>query len=612
MTVLCGWLPADAEREHRSVVASMGRALRVHPGQAWTEWSVCGLSIGLLELRGTGPPAEPYAPAVTPDGRYHLWMAGEAFDGGGFVEVPDADGSRTLAFRRSLLANLLDRGVDAIATLDGEYQIALWDTRDRRLVLLNDRFGGLPLYWARSRAGFAFAGGVRGILMAPGIRCDPDPEAIREAVTFGGFRLGDRTSVAAVKMVAGASVVTVDDGRPTFRRYWRWTDVPASSLRPIDGLIDEAQRLWRRAIRLRLSGATRPGQTLSGGLDSRAILAEAAPVAPTWTAITYGLAGCDDARYAKRAVEAVGATWVFQPLYGGRDHDWLDVRTGQVQHTDGLIDLTDLMHLEALPLQVALLDVHLSGYIGDAVSGPTFNDVITPGGALRQLPFYGTRLGLDEDAALARVEQCVSTLDGASPRFVLFEHKLPQSTNRWSAAWRPWLRVRKPFVDYAVFDFWQGLASELRGRHRLYERWLRSRYPACFARIPNQRTGLPVLAPSWRVGLGRARRLAWRMIQPSLAGLGFPARRRLRYYHADDVFWRDPRTRERIEGMIVRRGSLCCEVLGRERVTAVVSDWFDRLAAPTQVIGALYVYEAYHRDLPRHLGAARCGRRGDT
>ncbi len=374
---------------------------------------MCGLSIGLLELRGTGPPAEPYAPAVTPDGRYHLWMAGEAFDGGGFVEVPDADGSRTLAFRRSLLANLLDRGVDAIATLDGEYQIALWDTRDRRLVLLNDRFGGLPLYWARSRAGFAFAGGVRGILMAPGIRCDPDPEAIREAVTFGGFRLGDRTSVAAVKMVAGASVVTVDDGRPTFRRYWRWTDVPASSLRPIDGLIDEAQRLWRRAIRLRLSGATRPGQTLSGGLDSRAILAEAAPVAPTWTAITYGLAGCDDARYAKRAVEAVGATWVFQPLYGGRDHDWLDVRTGQVQHTDGLIDLTDLMHLEALPLQVALLDVHLSGYIGDAVSGPTFNDVITPGGALRQLPFYGTRLGLDEDAALARVEQCVSTLDGA-------------------------------------------------------------------------------------------------------------------------------------------------------------------------------------------------------
>lgn len=608
MTALCGWLSADPEREDQGVVASMGRALRVHVGQAWAEWSVSDLSIGLLELPAAESPAEQYAPASTPDGRYYLWMAGEAFDGGNFVEVRDAVYSRTLAFRRSLLANLLVRGFDEIAKLDGEYQIVLWDARDRILVLLNDRFGGLPLYWARSPKGFAFAGGVRGILMAPGMRCDPDPEAIREAVTFGGFRLGDRTNVAAVKMLPGASVVTVSEGRPSFRRYWSWADLLARPPRPIDELISEAQSLWQRAIRLRLFGATRPGETLSGGLDSRAILAEAARVAPTWTAITYGLAGCDDARYAQRAVEAMGTTWVFQPLYGGRDPDWLDARTGHVQHTDGLIGLTDLMHLETLPLQAGLLDVHLSGYIGDAVSGSTFNDVVTPVDALHRLPFYGTPLGLDHSAALTRVEQWASALDGANPRFVLFEHKLPQSTNRLSAAWRPWLRVRKPFVDHAVFDFWQSLSSELRGRHRLYERWLRSRYPACFGKIPNQKTGLPVLAPSWRLGLARARRLAWRMIQPSLASLGLPARPRLRYYHADEFFWRVPQTRERIEGMILRQGSLSCEIFGRESVVAVVSDWFDRLAVPTQVIGALYVYEAYHRDLVLHLGDARCGR----
>jgi len=608
LTALCGWLPADPEREDQGVVASMGRAIRVHIGQVWAEWSVSGLSIGLLELPAAESPAEQYAPAVTPDGRYHLWMAGEAFDGGGFVEVRNAVNSRTLDFRRSLLVNLLVRGIAAIAKLDGEYQIVLWDARDRTLVLLNDRFGGLPLYWSRSSKGFAFAGGVRGILMAPGMRCDPDPEAVREAVTFGGFRLGDRTNVAAVKMVPGASVVTVSEGRPTFRRYWRWADLPARPPLPINGLIDEAQSLWQRAVRVRLAGSTKPGETLSGGLDSRAILAEATRVAPTWTAITYGLAGCDDARYAQRAVEATRTTWVFQHLYSGRDPDWLDARTGHVQHTDGLIGLTDLMHLESLPLQVALLDVHLSGYIGDAVSGPTFNEVHTPLDALHRLPFYATRLGLDQNAALGRVEQWLSALDGANPRFVLFEHKLPQSTNRLSAAWRPWLRVRKPFVDYAVFDFWQSLPSELRGRDRLYERWLRSRYPACFGKIPNQKTGLPVLAPTWRLGLARARRFAWQVIQPLLVNLGLPARPRLRYYHADEVYWRVPQTRERIEGMILRQGSLSCEIFGRASVAAVVADWFDRLAVPTQVIGALYAYEEYHRDLPRHLDTARYGR----
>ena len=50
----------------------------------------------------------------------------------------------------------------AIRGLDGEYQIALWDRAERTLLLLVDRFAALPLYWARSRQGFAFAGGVRG------------------------------------------------------------------------------------------------------------------------------------------------------------------------------------------------------------------------------------------------------------------------------------------------------------------------------------------------------------------------------------------------------------------------------------------------------------------
>ena len=67
----------------------------------------------------------------------------------------------------------------------------------------------------------------------------------------------------------------------------------------------------------------------------------------------------------------------------------------------------------------------------------------------------------------------------------------------------------------------------------------------------------------------------------------------------------DPEARARIEGTILRQDSLCCDILGREAVTTVVKDWFDRLAAPTQVIGALYVYEMYHRKLPDLLQDVR-------
>src|SRR6202011_6228002 len=128
-------------------------------------------------------------------------------------------------------------------------------------------------------------------------------------VTFGGFRLGDRTQIASVKMVSGGTIVTVSDLRPRFRRYWNWNRIPVTGFDSRRSAIEEMYRLWQQAISLRLTGAQRPGQTLSGGLDSRAILAEATPRVPVWTAITYGELECDDARYARRAADAVGALW---------------------------------------------------------------------------------------------------------------------------------------------------------------------------------------------------------------------------------------------------------------------------------------------------------------
>ncbi len=607
MSLFCGWLAADENNSGKQVVGAMQRALRVHPGQAEAIWQSANLTVGLLELPEAEPVESVYAPAVSADRRFWLWMAGEAFDGGGWIKFADATETRTLSFRQRLLEKLLASGVDAISKLDGEYQIALWDSRERELTILNDRFGSLPLYWANTSSGFAFAGGVRGVLMAPGVSAAPDTEAIREAVSFGGYRLGDRTNVAAVKMVAGASVVSVRNGLPSFRRYWHWRDIPPVNQRPIPELIEELHGHWQLAIKRRLAGAKRPGQTLSGGLDSRAILAEAAPQTDSWTAITYGVAGCDDERYARRAAEAVGASWMFQELYGQGDLDsagWLEQRTRYIQQADGLMDLTDSMHLETLPLQAKTIDTHLSGYIGDAVSGPTFNEVTTPEDVLRKLPYYGTELGLDYSEAVALAETMVEHLSGAPARFALFDHKLPQATNRWCAAWRPWLRVRRPFTDYAFFDFCQGLPTVVRGELNLHERWLRSKYPTCFSSIPNQKTGMPILTPNWLLQAERARRFAWKKVQPTLAQLSLPVRPRVRNYTADEIYWRTPKARQRIEGAILDPDSISCRVLGRDKVTALVQRWFDQAAAPTQVIGAMYVYEMYHRALPAVLKTA--------
>jgi hypothetical protein len=385
------------------------------------------------------------------------------------------------------------------------------------------------------------------------------------------------------------------------RRYWEWSEIPAHDSVSADEVVEDLRGAWTSAVGRRLDGAGRPGLTLSGGLDSRAILAEAAHQGRRLRAITYGVPESDDVKYARESAVTAGARWTLCPLYAG---DWLERRTSRIQQTDGLIDLVDLMHLEAFDTIRSEMDVSLSGYVGDAVTGPRFDDVSSAVELAVALPYYGGRLGLSWDEARSRAAALVRVLEGASPRFGIFDHKIPQSTNRIPLAMRPGVRVRRPFVDYRVFELAQGVSARIRRDGALRDRWLRSTYPALF-RIPNQNTGVPPLAPDWRRSLTRAVRFAWRRTLATAASLGAPVTVPRRHYHADEVFWRRPEARARIEAAILRNGSLSCDLFGREAVASVLRDWFDRLEGPTQVIGALYVFESYHRDLGATLDAAR-------
>jgi hypothetical protein len=134
---------------------------------------------------------------------------------------------------------------------------------------------------------------------------------------------------------------------------------------------------------------------------------------------------------------------------------------------------------------------------------------------------------------------------------------------------------------------------------------LKARYPEFFARIPDQSTGVPVLTPRWRFNAVRAGRFACRIIQRTANRIGVPMAPRQRAYHDDERVWSEVSTRGRIESVILRRDSLCCEVFGRQAVADVVKQWFERGEGPAQIVGALYVFELYHRDLPASLRAVK-------
>ncbi|HXD16463.1 MAG TPA: asparagine synthase-related protein [Vicinamibacterales bacterium] len=595
--MLFGWLAADGG-DAADVLVSMAAALRVTAEERATVWTLGALGIGLLE-RPFADDESRCEPARAADGSA-LWMSGEAFDWPSHGGIRRASESRSLAFRTRLLAAVAAEGAEAIRDLDGEYQIAFWNARERTLLLLNDRFAALPMYVATGRRGVAFAGGVRGVLMAPGVDTQPDADAIREAVSFGGHRLGGRTNVRGVAMLPPAAAVTMSvDGLQT-RRYWTWAEVRDGDATDPGTLMEETRSAWTNAVARRLDGARRPGLTLSGGLDSRAILAEAAVQQAHVTALTYGVPQSDDVKIARRAARAAGAEWRLHPLYA---EGWLERRTQRIHETDGLMDLVDLMHAEPLETMTSAFDVYLSGYIGDVVSGATYLDIRNPAELLAAMPYYGGRLALPFREAQARAGELIAKVPGLA-RFAPYEHKLPQAIGRITAAARPYTHVRRPFVDYRFFETAQRVPHAWRRGHRWHEKWLRSTYPALF-RIPNQRTGVPPGSSRLRWQTTRVARYGWRHVLKRARAAGLPVVVPERSYHPDERYWSQPAERDAIERTIMRPGSISCEVFGRSRVDETVRAFFSQGAAPVQVIGALYVFERYHQTLAASLADAR-------
>jgi asparagine synthase (glutamine-hydrolysing) len=170
-------------------------------------------------------------------------------------------------------------GEDFVHRLNGMYALALWQAEPHRLVLVRDRLGVKPLYWARLRGGgIAFASEIKALfaggLVAPAV----DETAVRAYVTHG-YVPGPRTLFAGIEKLLPGHLLRADaDGRIEIRRYWRAE--PAADLpREKEEIGPYLTELLRDSVRLQLRSDVPVGALLSGGLDSGLMVALAADAA---------------------------------------------------------------------------------------------------------------------------------------------------------------------------------------------------------------------------------------------------------------------------------------------------------------------------------------------
>jgi asparagine synthase (glutamine-hydrolysing) len=149
---------------------------------------------------------------------------------------------------------------------------AVWDSLNRRLVLVRDRLGIKPLYYSQVGDVVVFGSELKSVLASGLIEPELDYEAIDVFLTFGFF-VGAQTPLRGVSKLLPGHRLVIDETGSRAEAYWTY---PKPSPSRFDNADDAAQGLLdvlEDSVRARLMSDVPFGAMLSGGLDSSLIVA---------------------------------------------------------------------------------------------------------------------------------------------------------------------------------------------------------------------------------------------------------------------------------------------------------------------------------------------------
>lgn len=329
--------------------------------------------------------------------------------------------------------------------IDGDFALAVWDSRVDELRLARDRIGIRPLFFVQSADGdFAFASFPEALIAGGLVEGRYNQEALAE-IALARAPGGERSWIEGIHRVPPGHYLSLRAGTRRLIRYWRY---PVGRTGEATSDHAEAARRLRAGVETAMARAMPPRAPvftlLSGGLDSGSITALASQVdgftAADVTACCMAvpashkaLGAIDETRTARQVAQHVGVRLVELPTNRVRD-----LLLGPLGRTF----VESMSPEDAMPTALrhaaeSGTDRVLCGYGGDeAVSfngkGALLADFLT----LRWLTLWRTAHELSTPAWRALLNQAAAEL--LPPRL---DHWLRSATGQDSALARLWERA---------------------------------------------------------------------------------------------------------------------------------------------------------------------------
>ena len=183
---------------------------------------------------------------------------------------------KTVGDTEVVLKSYQEWGYDCLKKFEGDFALAVWDNRNKKLFLARDRFGVKPLYFSNNKNFFRFGSSLQSIISKKDINLELDNQSLHMHFSLHSVVPAPNTIFKNIKKVPpGHYLVIGPDQKILTNAYWKLDSSSQSKLITDENEAKEQiKNLLLNAIQKRISASDIDvGVLLSGGLDSSLIVA---------------------------------------------------------------------------------------------------------------------------------------------------------------------------------------------------------------------------------------------------------------------------------------------------------------------------------------------------
>jgi len=590
MTGIVGYMQFKTANRNEALITKMTNSILLGKHQEIRDFSDDYLRLSVVTILGTNN----YSYAVNEDETLKGLIYGYVYD---FEKESERLKSRGHTFRTNGPAEFIvhayeEYGKHVFEMLNGSFSIVIWNKKESKLMLVTDRFGTRPLYYAIKDGNIIFSSHARAILHYPDFPKKLNKYTLVKFLMFGKIGiLGDDTWFDGIKLMPPASILEFTEKGIRLEKYW---DLEYVSQLKEKNAVNMLVKAFRHAVNKRANVVNASACILlSGGLDSRSVLGALSDEnRRKIVAVTFGVRDCDDIAIARKVTSKLGVKHIVLEY---SPDELVKYAKYAVYLTDGQ-DTVNVSFLPYIAKKLMELDfkVYMQGYMFDLLLGGSFmpkgvfackymseliallyskSTVFTPSELKRLL-----NQDLHDKIAVALREFVKLVEDSKGDCFAnisdhfFIDSRVRRYTLMGSIINRHYVEELLPTIDNEVIEVIRRIPPNLRMNHKIYRKFLMT-LSAAAAKIPYQKTLIPPIIPHPLWAFSYVLLYASKILRKVSKG-------RLSYEHTyfnfDEVLRKCPSWRSLIKDLLLNENSLIYKwgLLNKNYCTELVKEHF--------------------------------------